>query len=240
MEALHNYLTENHSATDKLRIISKHRNQATAIHDSAVYLKFLSIVVSANTEFPIRRALTSLLRHTSESSNDDDAKFLKWKPPPSVDDIIPYITYPPFRSLLSTTHTDVLVLFTRRVTEYLSRKNVVDLNMALDALRSLAQLFPPNQLPSHIIPIEAALAAANSAILTNPTNKDVLSKACMVIANFNHLLSKQYDPSTIASEYSSTPMVALALLRGYVAAYPFDTVTSNLGVILPFYVSFCR
>ncbi|GMI19685.1 hypothetical protein TrCOL_g1009, partial [Triparma columacea] len=116
--------------------------------------------------------------------------------------------------------------------------------MALDALRSLALLFPSPPSRSHVAPIKAALSAANSTLFDNSTNKDILSKACMVISSFSLLLSTESvptcesTPTTIIGTYGSMPMVAIALLRGYVATYPFETVSSSLNVILPFYESF--
>ncbi|GMH50155.1 hypothetical protein TrRE_jg12043, partial [Triparma retinervis] len=124
------------------------------------------------------------------------------------------------------------------VTNYLTTPPVADLNMALDALRSLALLFPSPLPNSHKASIETALSTAKSTLLDNTTNKDILSKACMVISNFNLLLSTQSSPPTIIGTYGSTPMVAIALLRGYVATYPFETVSSSLTVILNFYKSF--
>jgi hypothetical protein len=66
----------------------------------------------------------------------------------------------------------------------------------------------------------------------------------MVISSFSLLLSTESvptcesTPTTIIGTYGSMPMVAIALLRGYVATYPFETVSSSLNVILPFYESF--
>ena len=230
------------------------------------YALFLPNLTSHLTPFALRRSLTAYLsRCDLESPNkhaEVNANFLL-SSSPVVDDIIPYLTFPPFKVLLSTTHTDVLVSFVDIVTRYLVTPPVADLNMALDALRSLALLFPSPPSRSHVAPIKAALSAANSTLFDNSTNKDILSKvrevdwlgqtfkailtlpkACMVISSFSLLLSTESvptcesTPTTIIGTYGSMPMVAIALLRGYVATYPFETVSSSLNVILPFYESF--